>query len=184
MTTPPAPVQSSRAGGRGKDLSPKSVVLVLLLAVVVIGGAAAIAFYGEEIATYTSLRGWDRGTPARLVAEFVRNAHSERGRDAAAAMEPNLYEPVYNGNRLTHVKWAAPSGPATTPVTQWAPVGETKSVDAELRHRAGSGYFRVVVEFANGKWGVFRVVRAGDGLRIVEFPQYLGNERPLVTVGD
>ncbi len=58
------------------------------------------------------------------------------------------------------------------------PGGEPKALDAVIRRRADVFFYSVVVQFANGKWGVFRVDRRDGKLVIVELPPVLDNERP------
>jgi hypothetical protein len=185
MTSSPEPEAATPGKPVGsKDLSPKTVAVVLGLVLAVVAGVAAFAMRGAEITGWFQVRGWDKVAPSRLVTDWVRNAHNGNGRAAAAAMRPDFYTPVYEGDRLTAVRWMASGGPTTTPITQWAPVGEVKSTEAELRHRADVSYFLVSVEFGNGKWGVFRVQPVKGKLYIHRFPEYLGNERPKHLEGD
>src|SRR5262249_293021 len=166
-------------------LSPKVTVTVLVLIGLLLAGGIAFAYYREEIAAFTSIHVWDRETPKQLVLQFVRNCHSDNGKAAWETLgRTNFAEPVYSGNRLTAVKSYGQGGLTTTRVEKWAPVGEVKTVEVEPRVRAGVGYFLVIVEYGNGKWGIFRVQRDQGALRIVKCPIVLSDQHPILLFGD
>ena len=171
VSPPPASSKASKGGGVS---TPVAVILLVVVVAVVVG-----AFFMEEIKGYFLIQGWDREKPQRIVREFVLASHSDDNSSIAKLVAPDKIEVQKDPKgQVTGLKWVAVNGLTTKKPKDIAPKGEPKTLDSTLKKRGEQTYFLVITEFANGKWGVFRVGPSKIGLAIQAFPEVLDKSRP------
>ncbi|HTE20812.1 MAG TPA: hypothetical protein VK689_20800 [Armatimonadota bacterium] len=167
--TPPA------KGAGSRPVSPRVLVLVLVL----FGAIAAGAYWQEEIRNMIAIQAWDTASPKRVVTEYIQHAHAPDNSRLASILSSRIFtlDKAPQGQIKT-VKWASPMGVTTITPEQSVPKGEPKVLDAVINKSGEKSYFNVVTQFANGKWGVFRVERLNGKPVITEVPVLLVAERP------
>lgn len=143
-----------------------------------IGIAVGAAFFQERILSFFSQEGWNPGAATAVVKEFVRQADAPNGGAAATALlEPAEYDTTVKGGKLVSVNHGKGMARTSTPVKRIVPTGELKQANAELLAMDGGSY-RVVVQYANGKWAEYRV-RKRDGVRRISVaPELLFDNVP------
>jgi len=150
-------------------------VVILVAAALLVAGA----MWQEEVMGLITLQAWDRETPKRTVADFIRLAHSE----ANASLAPLLSETQFDvekekDGRVKAIKWISQDGLQSKAPRDTVPGGEPKEFHVVMRKRGDQHFYSVVVQFGNGKWGVFRVDRAKGKAQIGGLPPVLDDSRP------
>jgi hypothetical protein len=157
-----------------KSVSPGVVIVALVLVVAI----AAAAWFQEELKGYWQLRAWEGGAARSLVTRFMEDLHGTNGKGAYEALDPTFYKPQYGADGSLHkLEWKEPLRPGVHDPRSSIPAGALKKVEVQPRVASGKGYFRVVVQFANDKWGEFRVERT-DRLRITGYPDIFSDQPP------
>jgi hypothetical protein len=169
----PAPARPARSG---------SSALRIALAVLIVGGiGGALAFYGESIGGYVAQQGWNPGSAEQVVRQFIDLANQPKGGEAAAALldttAPDNYKPTIEDGRLVKITYGQGLSRRTDPLKLFVPEREIRAVRTDLVTRDG-GVFRVLVQFASGKWGEYRVRREGGAPRILQLPTGFSDTPP------
>jgi hypothetical protein len=158
----------------GKTNAFALIILVLLLGGAVFGGA----MYQEQITSFVTQQGWNPNAASDTVRHFIAYAHEEgKAESAAALLDEKTYKPVIKNKRLVALEHGLAMAHIVDPVKRFAPKGDLKNVKTELLARDG-GSFRVLAQFANSRWGEFRVRRMGGELKITQIPTTLLKEAP------
>jgi hypothetical protein len=159
---------------RAGKASVVTILVALVLTAVVIGGA----LFFEEIRGWFILEGWNPNAPRQLVRDFVRESHAENPEGIVRTLDANFTMDRDANGKITRVRWTNQEGQQSAPPDEMVPGGELKEVDAVVRKRGDQLFYSVVAQFADGKWGVFRVDKGKEGLRITAIPPVYDNQRP------
>ncbi|MFN3648488.1 MAG: hypothetical protein ACK47B_02815 [Armatimonadota bacterium] len=175
MQNPPNETEVAVAPTRARGVSPAAVLLAVVLAV----GVGAFAYWNEEITGYVALHGWDQESPKQVVREFIRSAHAKENASLETTLARNQFtlEKTSNGHVET-IRYQTLNGQRSAAPEDLVPPGDPKQIDLEMRRRGDQVFYSAVVQFANDKWGVFRVERRDGGPRITALPEVLDDERP------
>lgn len=153
----------------------------------ILGGAAiavGIAFYQERIFSFLSQEGWNPNAATGIITRFVKEAHEPTGGAAATALlDPVEYGTTVKDGRLVTVNRGKGMARASAPVKDVAPTPTLKQAKAELLAMDGGSY-RVVVQYANGKWGEYRVRRRNGARKIAVTPTLLFDTPPPRSPSD
>ncbi|MGV3724729.1 MAG: hypothetical protein ACO1SX_27850 [Actinomycetota bacterium] len=154
------------------------VLRSLSLVVVGVAGAVLIAMNQEILESFFTQEGWNRSAPVETVRGFVRHATAKNeGKQAAALLDPEKFEPVIKGARLTAVSQGAGIGRFSLPVARLAPSAQLKGARTELLARDG-GSVRVLAQFEDGRWGEYWVKKVNGARVIVRLPDNLQSSPP------
>lgn len=158
-----------------RSVSPAAVLLVIVLAVAL--GAAA--YWYEDLRGWLSLQAWDTGAPKQAVSSLIRDSHAQNNAGIAQVLAPNVFT-LEKGDdgQIKSVTWVPYAGRTTKPPKELVPEGDPKMMEVLLNKRGEVNYFSVITQFANGKWGVFRVERVKGRPMITELPPVLVAKRP------
>jgi len=154
-------------------------VLRIVVLVVVAGTATVLLAMNQELlASFFAQEGWNRTAPEETVRSFVRYAWERgEGKKAAALLDPQSFEPVIKDNRLVAVLQGASMGRFSTSIPKLAPTAQVKTIRSELLARDG-GSFRVLAQYADGRWGEYRVKKVNGTRLIVKIPDALYTNAP------
>ena len=160
MSSLPAPSDGKRR------LSVRRLVLVLLpLAALV----ALAAYYQETLQSYLQQEGWNPGAAEGIVRRFLEKARTPEGEQVTSLLASGVYEPVIKGGRLVALTHWQGMSRTTTPIEKFVRAGDAGIVRAtrsDFLVRAG-GSFRVLVQFEDAQWGVYRVKKQRGVRRII-----------------
>jgi hypothetical protein len=157
-----------------KPVHPATLIFVLIAVVAIAAGA----YWQEDLKGYFQLQAWDMEAPKNVVADFVRDAHASDNSNVANLLAPQITVEKDPSGQVKTVKWVGVTGTITKAPKDIVPPGKPKSLEAFLNQSGELRYFSVITQFANNKWGVFRVQRADGKLVIGEIPPVLGDKRP------
>lgn len=175
QNSPEVPSNAAPKGAGSRSVSPAAVVV----AVVALAGMIAGAVYLEEIRGYVALQAWDQNAPKKLVTDFIRDSDAPDNAAVAEQLGEGFVIERDDSGRISVVKYPHMNGQRSDPPKNLVPAGPPKDMDVVMRKRAESVFFNVRAQFANGKWGVFRVERPKGKLRIIELPQIYDDTKPM-----
>src|SRR5687768_15791445 len=155
-----------------------------ILIVVGVGLAVGIAFFQERITSFIAQEGWNPGAASGTVTRFIKQANAPDGGAAATALlNPDDYKTEVRDGRLVSITRGEGMARQQYALKAIAPTAEVKQAKAELLAIDG-GSHRVVVQYANGKWGEFRVRKMNGARRIVGTPILLFDDVPPRSISD
>ncbi len=169
-------------GKSGKPSGSAGRWVVLIIAGV--GLAVGIAFFQERISSFFAQEGWNPGAASGTITRFISRANAPDGGAAATALlNPEEYKTEVRNGRLVSVTSGQGMSRRTYLVKEIAPTAEVKEASAKLLAMDGGSY-RVIVQYANGKWAEFRVRKKDGGHRITVLPTYLFDTVPPTNPSD
>jgi hypothetical protein len=158
-----------------RSVSPGTLVLVMVLAVAM----GAVAYWFEDLKGWFSIQAWDTGAPRQTVASLIQVAHAKENARLADLLAPNVFTLKKNERgQVTSVDFVKYNGRTSQAPKDLVPPGAPKVMDVLLNKSGERNYFSVITQFANGKWGVFRVDRVKGKPMISELPPVLVDKRP------
>jgi hypothetical protein len=158
---------------KSKNVSPVAVVFVLLVA----GGVVAAAYFQEDLQGIITLHGWDSNAPKALVRKYVSAANEPDNRGILEVIDTTVFAPKKDAKGKVNTVFVSQLRRDIKP-NMAVPAGELKSIDAVIKKEGGVSAWAVVTQFANGKWGVFRVDRIKGDLKITQIPLAEQPSRP------
>ena len=146
--------------------------------------AVGVAFFQERITSFFAQEGWNPGAASSTVTRFIGQAHAPNGGDSATALlNSEDYKTEVRDGRLVSITRGEGMARQQYALKAIAPTAEVKQAKAELLAMDGGSY-RVVVQYANGKWGEFRVRKKDGARRIVGTPILLFDDVPPRSISD
>jgi hypothetical protein len=156
------------------------VLLVVVASGLVLGGA----FYQEQIVSFFTQEAWNSQAPKDLVAQFIKLARQPTGgAGATALLDSAEYDTTLKGEALATINQGKGMARLQTPVASVIPSPDLKQASTDFLAKDG-GSFRVIVQYANGKWGEYRVRKLQSGRKITGVPGILFTSAPTRNPAD
>jgi hypothetical protein len=167
----PAPV--TKVAAQKKNVSPITIVIAIILT----AGIVAAAYWQEDLQGWVTLQAWDQQTPKALVRKYVREVNQPDNSGILSVIDPVIFAPKKDAKGKVTTVFVSQLRRDIKPNLA-VPAGELKSIDAVIKKEGGDSSWRVVTQFSNGKWGVFRVGKVKGALKITEIPLAEQETRP------
>lgn len=169
-TTDPSPP-------RKRSLIKAAGTTILVLALT--GSLGAAAYWQEELRGMVELQAWNRGAPTHLVGRLIDVCHSGSPEDLEELLAPEHFGiEKDDAGRVEKVLWRDHGGQRSVDPGSLVPAGTPQQMSPVIRNRGGTPFYSVVVQFEDGKWGVFGVKRANSKLVVFQVPTVFDDQRP------
>ncbi|HZO88206.1 MAG TPA: hypothetical protein VFB38_07675 [Chthonomonadaceae bacterium] len=146
----------------------RSRIIEYLVVLILIGIVVVAALYQEQLSAFFGLHMWDRGAPARTVAEFLQAGKNGDQKQADSCLiRETSYKPLMQNGKWAGYYIITQAGRMDLPMADLVPPGEPKPINTEFI-TMGKGAAEVTMPDSRNKPLVYRLEMSDNGWKITE----------------